>query len=176
MSETWLDKVNTILEINTKRVVELQRFVGKFEITNLRLPISPNESKPLAAEEAIKELFSGRIVHGNIGDTNILLQGWRRKNIPFLNLKASVEIEKRTIQLFNGLSPYRETANPETIFSDESHAIADSLCDILKMTKAVGEEIDVETDAKLGEKLIVTDNEDYIIVAYNTLISPDEDC
>ena len=161
MKKTWLDEVANRLTIQAERVAELQRFCKKWDIDNLR-----TSEKSLSSEEAVIRMLRRDYVYARIGKHAVQLFGHRSKDMPYVSLEARFDLEDREMKIRNkciqdGIS------KPETKFSDESHQIASALSEVLNMDKIVVEEF--VSGIKTGEALIVRDEKDSIVVAYNDM-------
>ena len=163
--KVWLDKVTSRLTMQAERVAELQRFCEKFAITNLRPSESLRLNELLSYDEVVGDLLEKLHVYASIGEYTVQLFASRRKNKPYISLEAQFEIENRKLKIYNKRME-NDLSKSETRFSDESHQIASVLGEILGMEKVIVEELVDGT--KMAEALIVRDDKDSIVVAYNT--------
>ena len=163
--KTWGNEVENKLTIRTERVKELERFCTKFGIGELR-----SLGDPLSYGEAVDELLLKRnYVHGSIGKYAVKLSASRSKNVPFISLEAQLELAERELQICNQRAG-SDVSKPETEFSDESHQIASAIAEVLGMEKVV---VGFGGEIKMSEALIVRDDKDSIVVAYNKLYPRD---
>jgi len=157
----WISKVKKMLGIEEEKESELQRFFEKFGISRLELL----DKKEVSLNEAY---WYARIyaLYAVIGDRHYKMHMHSIPNKPFVSIDIELKIYGRRVHLRNG-NPEGDIINQDearTVFSDESHRIADALARYWK-----GEKIIVRSDGT--EELIVKLPEtDYFVVAYNEII------
>ena len=167
-SEKWLDEVKAKLTLREERIRELQRFCNKFVINNL----CTTKGDAVSYETALKNIFDGWDVRGCIGQTQVVLRGDYSKNKPYIYLEAELGLENRKLQIKNSVPDVKKRISaPQTEFSDESLMIAKAVSDVLAMKQAYAEHYYHEY--KEAESLIVFDEVDSIVVAYNKLYPRD---